>query len=176
MVPPEVETGTTGNIRSNRHEWLVGAEFSYPLGFRQGHAAVRNSQLRLSQERALFREMQRQVAHDVGNALSNVDRSFRVLQAAFNRRVSAQRRYSYLSSEELQAARKVDFNLVLDADRRLAESESSYHRACVDYALAIKNLNFEMGALLDYCNVHLATDAPINPLATKANLDYTITH
>ena len=141
---------------SRRHEWMVGAEVSYPLGFRQGHTAVRNSRLRLAREQAILSRMQQHLMHDVGNALSNKTRAFNVMRAARNRWEAAYRRYEYLTDKDVQAAKKMDFTLILDADRKLAESEVSYHRACVDYALSLKNIHFEMGTLFGYCDVHLA--------------------
>lgn len=168
----DFSNGFAESIDSNRHEWLVGAEFSYALGFRQGHAAVRNSQLRLARERAVLNEMRRQLLHDVGNALSNKDRAYNVMRVAQNRWESAERRYRYLTSAELQAARKMDFTLILDADRKLSEAETSFHRACVDYALALKNLNFEMGTLFGYCNVQLAGSAPTPGAVTTTLTDH----
>ena len=41
-----------------------------PIGFRQGYAGVRNAQLALARERAVLVDMERQVVHDVSNAVS----------------------------------------------------------------------------------------------------------
>ena len=158
-----------GDARSNRHEWLVGAEFSYPLGYRQAHSAVRNGQLRQARERVLLAEMERQVVHDASNALSNKDRAFKVMQAAFNRRESARKRYELLASERVLPARQQDFNLILDADRRLLDAETSFQRAKVEYALAIKNVNFEAGSLLNYCNVQLSTEPPMTSVVDHSS-------
>ena len=35
-----------------------------PIGFRKGHAAVRNAELQLSRERSLLEQTERDIAHD----------------------------------------------------------------------------------------------------------------
>ena len=51
---------------------------------------------------------------------------------------------------------KVSLELVLDARLRLADAETSYHRARIEYAVALKNVHFEKGSLLDYNGAVLA--------------------
>ena len=53
-------------------------------------------------------------------------------------------------------ADKAQSELVLDSQRRLAEAEIRYFGSLVEYALAIKNMHFEKGSLLDYNDVYLA--------------------
>jgi hypothetical protein len=53
-------------------------------------------------------------------------------------------------------ADKAPLNLVLEAQRRLAAAESRYFEALVDHAIAVKNMHFEKGSLLEYAGVHLA--------------------
>ena len=45
---------------------------------------------------------------------------------------------------------------MLDARIRLADAETGYHRARIDYAVALKNVHFEKGSLLDYNGAMLA--------------------
>jgi hypothetical protein len=59
----------------------------------------------------------------------------------------------------LQAAYEQDrapLNLVLDAQRRAALTESRYYEALIEYTLAIKGVQFEKGTLLAYENIHLS--------------------
>jgi outer membrane protein TolC len=141
-------------VDSNKSEWQVGMELNMPFGFRQAHVGVRNAQLVVARERAVLVDMERQVIHDVSNALAEKTRTFQQVQTAYNRRVSAQQQFNILSNPQVQAARGIDFNLLLDAERRLAEADSDYHRAVVSYAVALKNVYVETGSLLEYCNVH----------------------
>ena len=146
-------------------EWQMGVEFSMPIGYRQAHAAVRNSELSLAREKTVLREQERQVVHDLSNAVAEMKRAYQVMQIAFNRRLAAQQQLA-----SLQAAYeddKVEFFVVLDALRRCADAESRYYQSMVEYTLAHRNVHFEKGTLLDYCGVALAE----GPWPRKAYLD-----
>jgi hypothetical protein len=150
ITPPEaVDAGTD--------EWQIGMELNMPIGFRQGHLAVANAQLALSRERALLEEMERQVLHDLSNAVAEKTRLFQLMQTAYNRRASALQQYSVLTDPDVQEAqRETDYDLLLDSERRLAEAEADYYRAVVGYAVALKNVYLEAGSLMQYCNVHFS--------------------
>ena len=53
-------------------------------------------------------------------------------------------------------ADKAELFVVLDAHRRYAEALSGYYQARVEYALAIRNVHFEKGSLLEYCDIAMA--------------------
>lgn len=150
ITPPQaVDAGTD--------EWQIGMELNMPIGFRQGHLAVANAQLALSRERALLEEMERQVLHDLSNAVAEKTRMFQLMQTAYNRRASALQQYSVLTDPDVQEAqRETDYDLLLDSERRLAEAEADYYRAVVGYAVALKNVYLEAGSLMQYCNVHFS--------------------
>jgi len=144
---------TTGDFQ----EWQLGFQLTAPLGYRRGHAAVRNAQLQLARERALLREQELQVAHDLGSAITELDRAFVVTQTNFNRRVAALQQVA-----AVQAAYEADnasLELLLEAQRRLAAADSLYHRSLVEYTMAIKNVHFEKGSLLDYNQIYM-TEGP----------------
>jgi outer membrane protein TolC len=145
------------SIETGTYEWRLGLSLSYPVGYRQAHAGVRNAQLRLARERDLLQEIERQVVYGVSNAIAENDRAYEVLRLAKNRSQAARDQYEILVPEERAAdIRQIDLNALLDSERRLADAETSENRVRVQYALAIKNLNFEMGTLLEYYNIHLA--------------------
>jgi len=51
---PGIFSSAWANLASAKfQEWQLGVEFSMPLGFRKGHAAVRNAELQLARERAI---------------------------------------------------------------------------------------------------------------------------
>ena len=135
-------------------EWQLGLEFSLPLGFRQAHAAMRNAELRLTHARAVLRDQERQVIHDLSNAVSEMDRAYVVLQTSINRVVAA--RHQVEALEAAYEADKAEFYVVLDAQRRYAEAQDRYYQSRVEYGLALRNVYFEKGSLLDYCGVGLS--------------------
>jgi hypothetical protein len=135
-------------------EWALGAEFSMPLGFRRGHATVRNAQLQLSRERVVLDEQQRQVLYGLSNAIAEMDRAFAVSQTAYNRRLAAREQLAAVEAAYNERPDLLD--RLLDAQRRLADAETRYHRLLVEYVLAVKNVHFEKGSLLDHTQVYLA--------------------
>lgn len=144
-----------GNFSSGDfQESQVGVELAFPFGNRQAHAAVRNAEFLLARERALLEESEQRVVHDLSNAFAEVDRAYHVLQTVYNRRESARERLKALqvAFEQDQA----QLNLVLDAQRRLAEAESHYYNTLISYNDAIRVMHREKGTLLENAGVHLS--------------------
>ncbi|MEM9943029.1 MAG: TolC family protein [Planctomycetota bacterium] len=138
-------------------EWRVGIEVGGAIGNRRGHLAVRNAELNLQRERAVLKEQQRQILHDLNAAYTEVDRAMANVKTSFNSRVAVQ--------EELDPKRKrVNVGqdqvfFLLDAEQRAATAESAVHRAIVDYNQALLNYAFTSGSLLSRYNVRL-TEGP----------------
>jgi outer membrane protein TolC len=135
-------------------EWQVGMEFSMPLGFRRGHAAVRNAQLRLARERSILDEQEREVLLGLSNAIAELERAWGVAQTNYNRRLAA--RQHLAAVESAFEADKADLDMVLEAQRRTSEADTRFFATLAEYALAIKNVHFEKGSLLDHNEVYLA--------------------
>jgi outer membrane protein TolC len=147
------------DVDAGTNEWQIGMELNMPFGFRQAHVGVRNAQLALARERAVLDEMERQIVHDVSNAVAEKVRTYQLVQTAYNRRTSALQQYTVLNDvavRESPRGRRIDFNLLLDSERRLADAETDYYRAVVGYAVALKNVYVETGSLMNYCNVHFS--------------------
>ncbi|BBO35976.1 TolC family protein [Lacipirellula parvula] len=141
-------------VSGDFQEWQVGFELNVPIGFRQGAAAARNAELQLTRARAVLREQEHLVLHDAANAMAEFDRTVVVTQTA-GRRLDAAR-HQLDAVEAAYDADKAPLDFVLEAQRRLAEAESSYYQAMAEYAIAIKNVHFAKGTLLDYDGVVLA--------------------
>ena len=139
-------------------EWEMGFQYSMPLGFRREYAAVRNAQLRIARERALLDEQERQAVHDLSAAVADAQRAFTVRQVAYNRLDAAQKQNDLARNAFFELGGKVSLEVVLDARIRLADAETSYHAACIDYAVDLKNVHFEKGSLLDYNGAMMADE------------------
>ncbi len=146
---------TTGDFQ----EWNAGLEFSMPVGYRQAYAGVRNAELRLARERVVLDAQEREILYDLSTAIGEADRSFFVMQTNYNRWVAA--RQQVAAVEAAYNDDRVEFIAVLDAQRRYAEAESQHFRSRVEYAMAVKNISFERGALLDYYGI-ACTEGPWN--------------
>ncbi len=132
-------------------DYSVGLQFGGPVGRRQALLAVRNAELQLCREKAVLREQQRQILHDLGAAYAEVDRSIAAIKTGYNLQVAA--------SEELEPKRlrvqegKDQVFFLLDAQQRYATAESTFYRAIVDYNQALMNLSWTSGQLLNRYNV-----------------------
>lgn len=130
-------------------EWQLGFEFNIPIGFRRAWAAVQNSELLLAKERALMREQERQIVHDLSDAIAELKRAYRVAQTNLNRYKAAQRLLNVLQ-ENRKIGRPVELDKLLDAQNRVTAAQARYFLSRTEYHIAIKNVNFEKGTLLEY--------------------------
>ena len=134
--------------------WHLGFQASIPLGFRKEMAGVRNAQLAVARERAILQEEELEVSHQVAYAIRDMESNLVIAQTNFNRRVAAAHEV-----EAVKAAYEtgtVTLDLLLEAQRTLAEAESDYFRMLVNYNEAIAQVHYRKGSLLEYNGVYLA--------------------
>ena len=143
---------TTGQLDT----WALALEVQGPVGNRQGHLAIRNAELQLMREKTLLTEQQRQLMLDLNAAYSEVDRAFASIKNTYNTRQAVM--------AELEPKRKraeagdEDVFFLLDAQQRATSTETAFHRAVVDYNLALQNFVYTSGQMLEHYNIHLAED------------------
>ena len=146
-----------GNLLSGDfQEWQLGLEMSMPFGFRRAHAAVDFAETNMARERVVLGEQEREVVHALSNAVSELGRSWKVLETTEDRRLA-----SAAELESVQAAfeaDKIGFDVVLESQRRFFAAEIAHYQALVDYSLAIRNVHYEKGSLLDYNEIYLTED------------------
>ncbi|MBL9124839.1 MAG: TolC family protein [Planctomycetaceae bacterium] len=141
-------------FEGNYQEWQLGLQLTVPIGFRQAMAAVRNAQLTLARDRAILQEMELELSHTLSEALREVDQYYVLSETGFNRRVAAATNVTAVQAVYETGSATLD--LLLDAQRRLADAESSYYRNLVNYNLSIRDVHLRKGSLLEYNNVYLA--------------------
>jgi len=159
--PNAFQTMTGGDFQ----EWQMGFNASVPIGFRAQLAGVRNAQLSLARDRALLQDQELELDNQLAFAIRDLDRTYHLSETNFNRRIAAEK-----NVEAVKAAYETDtitLDLLLDAQRRLAVSESEYFRTVVDYNLAIRQVHLRKGSLLEYNGVYLAE----GPWPAKAYFD-----
>ncbi len=138
-------------------DWQLGVQYSTPIGNRPGHAAVRSAELMLARERARLRELELQILDDASRAFGEVDRAYAVTRSTCNRIQAAHRQLEDVRKKYDAGTVPVDF--LLDAQQRVADADSLYHRSLVDYTLSLAKVNRARGTLLDYYDVAL-TEGP----------------
>ena len=137
-------------------EWQAGMEYSMPVGFRKAFAAVRNSQLALHREVELLKEQERAVLYGLSNAMSEMKRSFDSMQLQEKRLEEIVRQLTSLQAK-WESGQDPAFDVLLDTHRRLLDARLRYHQSRIEYALAIRNVEYEKGSLLEFCNINLAS-------------------
>lgn len=146
-------------------EWQMGFNFNMPIGFRQAMAAVRNEQLQLARERAILQDQELELSHQLANSIRTLDRFYMLSQTNFNRRVATQKQVDAVrAAYETQT---VTLDLLLEAQRQLADAESTYYDSLALYNLAICQVHLRKNSLLEYNGVFLAE----GPWADKAYFD-----
>jgi len=138
-------------------EWQLGLQLATPIGNRIGHTAVRNAELLVARERALYREQELYVSHELSNSMAELDRAYAVTRSYYNARLAAQQQLVEVGRKYDEGMVPLDF--VLDAQRRTVEADSLYYRSLVDYNLAMTSVYYSRGILLGYYGVYL-TEGP----------------
>jgi hypothetical protein len=111
----------------------------------------------LRREQALMRQQELEISYEIRAAFTELDRAYTVTRSNYNRFVAA--------GIQLEAERKRNkagvarLDLVLDAQRRYVQSEVLFHRSILDYNLALINMQYARGTLLDSVGVYL-TEGP----------------
>jgi outer membrane protein TolC len=144
--------------RLDFQEYEGSLEMKLPVGFRQGHLAVRNAQLHLSRERRLLEEQERKVLHDLTAVVAECDRAYVQMQTNMNRYLAASDAVASLEANR-RAGMPVNVEQLLDSQRRVSESQSNYYLSLVEYAVAAKNVEFEKGTLLESISIFVIDDS-----------------
>jgi outer membrane protein TolC len=161
-----VATMTSGNFQ----EWQFGVEMNMPVGLRRAYNNVRNAKLKLARDQDLLDQKQRRVIHDLSNAYASVIRAFEIANVSMNQRSAAHEQLAILRNLEENKSR-VNTNEMLDAQNRVTQADAGYYDAIVRYMLALKNVHFEKGTLLEYNNIaFLDRVRPTRPIALPAGM------
>ncbi|MCO6453788.1 MAG: TolC family protein, partial [Pirellulaceae bacterium] len=155
--PPPVFGGSSAieeMLEGNYQEGRIGVQMTMPVGFRRELANVRNAQLQLAREHALLDELELDLSHSLSTSIRSLDVKAQLAQTNFNRWKAA---YDEVQSlEPLVENGLQPVNLLLDALQRRAEAQISFYTAVCDYNIAIADVHFRKGSLLEYDNVLLA--------------------
>ncbi|MHC4398983.1 MAG: TolC family protein [Planctomycetota bacterium] len=153
---------TTGNFQ----EWQLGLELNIPLGFRKETAGVRHAQLTLSREKAVAKEQERELTFALSDALSDLEKHYTQCQRALDRVAAAEEELAVWETID-EVGEYVDEFRRVAAQQRVADAEIAYYRSLVNYNLAVTQIHFRKGSLLEYNNVYLAE----GPWPAKAYFD-----
>ncbi len=150
-----------GNLANgDNQEWMLGVELTVPIGYRKAHAAVDHAELALARERVIQREQQREIVSNLSGATADAVRAYQAVQNGLNQYLAAQNYFAALTAQKYKAGLEVESDRLLDSQRRLVQSEIQFFRARAEYAVALKNFQYEKGALLIYKDLRIAGVSP----------------
>lgn len=162
---PEFDNAWQTLMDGDFQEWQLGVQLDVPIGFRQQLSAVRYAELQLARERALLEDQELELSHLLSNALRDAERHYVLSRTQFNRAVAAAAQVEAMQAKYETGT--ITLDLLLDAQRRLADAHSQYYLALVNYNQAISQVHFRKGSLLEYNGIFLAE----GPWASKAYYD-----
>lgn len=173
------QSATSSLYDGQFQEWQVGLEYNVPIGFRRAHAAVQNSRLGLAREVQVLKEQERFIHYALSNAVNETKRAYENMLLQRKRLDAIVVQLNAIEAKGNQGE-KAELDVRLETHRRLLDARLRYHQAEVEYALALRNVNFEKGTLLEYCNVDLVEalapgKAYIDAAEKRALLDYETT-
>jgi outer membrane protein TolC len=154
VVPPfpDPESGAWNELMGGDfQEFRLGVEAGIPIGFRRELANVKNAELKLARELARAEDMELDVTRELQHALRALDTNYQLAQTNFNRWISTTLEVN--SAAERYEAGKITLDVYLDAQRRRAAAEISYHQALCEYNKVIALIHRRKGTSLAYCGV-----------------------
>ncbi len=146
------DSATSSLYGAEFQEWQVGLEYNMPVGMRRAHAAVQNSRLALSREVEILREQERYVNFGLSNAINDAKRAHENMALQRKRLDAIVVQLNAIDAKPNGESAELDVRL--ETHRRLLDARLRYHQAEVEYVIALRNVHFEKGSLLKYCNVN----------------------
>ncbi len=138
-------------------EWQIGLQFQMPLGFRRELSTVRNAQLALTKEHAVLQEAELELSHTLATAWRSLEADYELSNTNFQRRNAAQRNVEAVGAAyDSGNYPPTQIDVLLQAQRLLAQAESDYYRSLVNYNKDIMMVHYRKGSLLEYNGVYLA--------------------
>lgn len=159
------ESSALRNLGNNRfNDWTLGLRLDIALGYRAEHASVRQAQLQLAQKIAFLQEAERDLYSSMLRSYRDLFSTHELIKMQRARREAAleQVRLRFL---EYSAGREAA-NLLLDAQRNLADAIRDEQFAIADYNVALVDFERQKGTIMQHDNVAIV-DGPL-PEAAQA--------
>jgi hypothetical protein len=126
---------------------------------------MRHQEILLTRERSVLRELELEISQQLSHAVRDIDHNYRLAGTNLNRRSATEDEVDAIQVLYDVGTTRID--VLLQSQQRRAEAESAYYRSLVDYNLAVMNVHYRKGSLLEYNGVYLAE----GPWPNKAYFD-----
>ena len=150
------------NINGNFVDYIMGLQFSQPIGNRAAESVFREARLGRSKAVIGYRQAVQQVLLDVKTAIRDLRADYALISQARNFRIAqAENLRSLEALQKTLAALTPEFlNLLFQRQDRLAQAQLQELQALVGYNIALANLQRVMGTGLEANNIDLVVVAP----------------
>src|SRR5262249_14491834 len=170
--PPGTPGATLQNYTRNLYsadqtQWQLGLQFSLPIGRRNAHATVRNTELRLMKAHAVLDAQEMEVGHELAAAFQEVEYWYQNTQTNYNRREAAIDNFNAVRTE-FDVDRK-PLDLLLEAQNRLTIADIAFYRSLVEYNKSLAALQMRQATLLDANNMPVAEGEWVPEAKVEAN-------
>lgn len=135
-------------------EWGLAVRYRRQVGERSAHAATRNAQLSLSEQRRTLENLQHTVLHDLHEAYQDIITQYNLIQVQKDRREAATQQLE--SREQFYRQGKTTIDVLLQAQTTFADALRDESQAIVQYNQALAAWEFAKGTILKNDNVALA--------------------
>ncbi|MBL8851369.1 MAG: TolC family protein [Planctomycetaceae bacterium] len=139
--------------------WNLGLQFSVPIGLRYAHAQVRQFELRLAKAQAALQEQEVEISHEVAAAFRDLDRTYLALENSTQRLAAARDQHAALQSQHETDSERTPAQEVFRAQEAVAQAEITLASGLVEYNVALMNVQYRTGQLLEYDGITL-TEGP----------------
>ncbi len=137
----------------DHNEWELGVQLDMPVGYRQANAGVRNSELELMRARAILKESQHQILHELGTSMRQAHQAWKSSKLNYNRAKAADDAYqSRLAAYEADA---VTVDRLLEAVQRRADAESRFQQSQANFQVSNAAIKRDAGTLLQEFGIFL---------------------
>lgn len=133
-------------VDTNFRYFSVGVDFSYPIGNRTAHAAVRRSEIDYQRSLTSMRELEVQIVHELRDAVREIVLQHEQYLATSEALVLSTERYNG-EVKRLEAGISIPFQ-VREAERTMIDDTVMKARALLDYQIARAKLKQANGTLL----------------------------
>lgn len=145
-------------------DWLLGVNFSVPLGLREGRASLRRQELVLARDQAFLEQSIHQAIHDLALSVRRLDQFYEQYRAYQESRIAARLNLEQQLAEYQQ--RGAIYLDVLQAITAWGNAVSSEAQALALYNSALAELERQTGTILETHGIRFYEErfASIGPL------------
>lgn len=154
--------GSVNAIDGDFVDYIVGLQFSQPIGNRAADSVWRQARLRRSAAVIDYRRAVQQAVLDVKNAVRDIDAGFALVAQARNFRLAQAENLRALEAlrETLAALTPEFLNLLFQRQERLGEAQLQEYGAGVAYNVSIARLERATGTGLEKRDIDVVVVAP----------------